>query len=41
MVKKMSKNVKEYIYSKFGENCFAKNEDGIPAFAPIHLNNYS
>lgn len=29
----MSKNVKEYIYSKFGENCFAKNEDGIPAFA--------
>lgn len=29
----MIENIREYIYSKFGENCFAKNEDGIPAMA--------
>lgn len=32
-MKKMIENIREYIYSKLGENCFAKNEDGIPAFA--------
>jgi CRISPR-associated protein Csc2 len=29
----MIENIREYVYSKFGENCFAKNEDGIPALA--------
>ena len=32
-MKKLIEKIREYMYSKFGENCFAKEEDGIPAMA--------